>query len=112
MSFYYKEENPKTIEVFGIIYYKVLKNNIEYDVQEYKNGYKYFYCKSGYLCILENNEYIAYYKNFDGTHNPSLHKEDRAAVIHSDGTKEYWLNGIRHFNVNSDDEWIIYQIIE
>jgi len=43
--------------------------------------------------------------------NGNLHRVDGPAVEHADGRKEYWLNDKRYPNIKTNEEWIIFQII-
>jgi len=51
----------------------------------------------------------------DGTtiwyQNGIVHRKDGPAVIYDNGKKEYWLDNIYYPDVNSDEEWLIFQII-
>jgi hypothetical protein len=62
--------------------YKVIENEIEYIIYEYDNENEYWFL------------------------NNQLHRENGPAIIHSDGSKEYWLNDIHYPDVESDKEWI------
>jgi len=43
--------------------------------------------------------------------NGKLHREDGPAVEWIDGYKEYWLNNEYYPYIKTDEEWIIFQII-
>lgn len=68
--------------------YNVIENGIEYIIEETSSGFKFWYYK---------------YK---------FHRENGPAVELRDGSKFYYLHGTEYVDVNSDDEWIIYQIIK
>jgi len=40
-----------------------------------------------------------------------LHRVDGPAIEWPDGHKEYWLNGQWFSDIKTDEEWIIFQII-
>lgn len=90
-------------------YYKVIENDIEYDVKESENGDKYWHYK-GYFYrengpAIENKIGSFWYKN------GGYHREDGPAVMYTNGTKQYWLDGIWYQDITSDDEWIVFNII-
>jgi hypothetical protein len=68
-------------------YYKIIEYGIEYLVEEYSNGSKYW--------IL----------------NDKIHRETGPARILSDGTTQYWLNNIHYPDVNSVEELLLASII-
>jgi len=43
--------------------------------------------------------------------NGVLHRTDGPAIEFVDGTKEYWLNNEHYPYIKTDEEWIIFQII-
>lgn len=114
--------------LFKMKNYKIVENNIEYDVMEDFDGTKYWYLNN--LFHRENgpaieyiNGQVEYYKYGkchredgparilpDGTKqywlNDEAHREDGAAQIHPDGTKDYWLNGNYYPDIQSDEEWV------
>lgn len=89
--------------------YLIIENGIEYNVSELENGIHWYYNKKHHRedgpAVELSNGTKWWYKH------GNYHREDGPAIINSDGSKEYWLNHIRYPNINSDDEWIIFQII-
>lgn len=90
--------------------YKLIENEIEYTIREYPNGDKYWYHKDEYHrengpALELSNGYKCWYKY------GKVHREDGPARIWY-GEEQYWLNNERYYNVSSNDEWIIKQIIE
>lgn len=71
-----------------IKYYKIIEDGTEYIIEENSSG-DIFWFKNG-----------------------KRHRESGPACIYRSGIKGYWLDGIHHYNINSDNEWIIKQIIE
>jgi len=51
----------------------------------------------------------------DGTkcwyQNGELHRKDGPAIECIDGYKEYYLNDIFYLDIKTDEEWVIFQII-
>jgi hypothetical protein len=66
---------------------KEIENGLEYDVYEFRMGSEYWYL------------------------NGWLHRENGPAIIFYDGKKQYWLKAIRYENIESDEEWFLFQII-
>lgn len=90
--------------------YKIIENDIEYDIKEYSNGDKYWYYKRKLHrelgpAVEFSNGFKAWFKH------EKPHREDGPAKIFSNGKEEYWLDGILYKNVSSPEELIIASII-
>jgi hypothetical protein len=99
------------------ITYKVIEDDIEYDVSTH-DGIKTYYLNN--LRHRENGPAVEY---SDGTKVwckfGYWHREDGPARIFCDGQKEYWFNDRLHLMITSDEQWlkivnelIIKEIIE
>jgi hypothetical protein len=93
--------------------YKIIENDIEYEIFEFEDGTKCWYLnhqvhrKNGPAieCFNGNKYWYKYDKR---------HREDGPAVIflHTNNTiEEYYLNGIHYPNVNSPEELLLASII-
>jgi len=77
---------------------------------EYSNGSKCWY-QNG-LCHRADGPAIEHDSGAKEWHqNGELHRTDGPAIEYEDGRKEYWLNNKRYPNIKTNEEWIIFQII-
>jgi len=77
---------------------------------ECTNGTKYWY-QNG-IFHRESGPALEFYDGekwwcYDG----KRHRIDGPAVEYENGGKEYWLNGKWYIDINTDEEWLIFQII-
>ena len=70
--------------------YKIIENNINY------------------IILVSDINNIYYHLEIGGL----LHREIGPALIFGTGEKEYYLNNIWHSDINTNEEWLIKQIIE
>jgi len=77
---------------------------------EFYNGNKFWFQNGKYHRIGGSAVEL-----HDGTklwyQNGLCHRTDGPAVEYENGGKEYWLNGRYYSNIKTDEEWIIFQII-
>jgi hypothetical protein len=96
-----------------------IKNDIIYNVEKDEYGYEIetdqFGNKHWRLNGSLHREDGPAIENHDGNNlwykHGNVHREDGPAIIYSNGNKEYWLNNKKYNNIQSDDEWIIFNII-
>lgn len=90
--------------------YKIIENEIEYDIEELDGQYKFWKYKGK---IHRKNNPAAEWT--DGTKTwykyGKIHREDGPAIVWANGKEEYWLDSKHYLNVNSIDELIIASII-
>jgi len=77
---------------------------------EYLNGDKVWY-QNGELHRIDGPAI----NHFNGSKwwiiNGKLHRTEGPALEYEDGDKEYWLNNKHYSNIKTNEEWIIFQII-
>jgi len=110
--------------------YQITANNITYDIIEYPDGSKHWYLNDKYHrengpAIENYNGDKVWYKNgqrhrdngpavefavgIKGWYkNGFLHRDNGPAVERINGKNDYWYNGKRLKNINSDEELIRY----
>lgn len=95
--------------------YEIIENGIKYfiledqfKVKNYHIGYDIFNCEL-HREINAAQEYPyggkVWYKY------GKIHRTDGPALINDDGIKQYWLNNVPYPNVETNEEWILAQII-
>jgi hypothetical protein len=88
------------------------------DSDTWPNGrFKYIKWADGEEIYCDENGRFKYIKWTDGEEiycdeNGFYSRLDGPAIIRSNGSEEYWLNGKRFKDIKSDEEWMIKQIIE
>jgi hypothetical protein len=93
--------------------HKVIESNIEYEIEEYANGDKYWYYKGqhhrigGPACEYTNGDKVWYYKG-------QLHRMNGPAIEYADGNKSWYYkgqyhrtNGPAYEGANGTKEWYI-----
>jgi hypothetical protein len=89
--------------------WKIIEDDIEYCVVEYDDETKIWYLnnqlhRENGPAVETPNGYKVWCKH------DKYHRTDGPAVIWSKG-KEYWLNNRQYYDITSDEEWLLFQII-
>jgi len=83
---------------------KIFSIKYKFGICWYKNGTDTLHKETGPAKIYSNGSRF-WYKN------GLAHRTDGPAREFINGKKEYWLNGIKYPYIKTNEEWLIFQII-